>query len=103
MQLLSARGLIEDGRLTRYGRDVDTMPVERPWGELLVHADVELVPFVEVAANIESLRRMARGERDLKGLIVPGSDHLTAYNVFGEAVNKHSRLGEVQGLTRRLS
>ena len=102
MELLTARGLIENGRLTRYGRDVDAMPVERPWGELLVHADVELVPFVAVAANIESLHRMTREERDLKGLIVPGSDHLTAYNVFAEAVNKHGSLGEVYGLPRHL-
>src|SRR2546421_2957302 len=51
-------------------------------------------PFVAVAANIESLHRMTREERDLRGLIVPGSDHLTAYNVFAEAVNKHGRLGE---------
>jgi len=102
MQLLTQRALIENGRLTRYGRDVDAMPVERPWGELLVHADVELVPFVAVAANIESLHRMTREERDLKGLIVPGSDHLTAYNVFAEAVNKHGRLGEVYGLPRHL-
>src|SRR2546423_10221817 len=102
MQLLTERALIENGRLTRYGRDVDAMPVERPWGELLVHADVELVPFVAVAANIESLHRMTREERDLKGLIVPGSDHLTAYNVFAEAVNKHGRLGEVYGLPRHL-
>ena len=102
MELLTARGLIENGRLTRYGRDVDAMPVERPWGELLVHADVEIVPFVAVAANIESLHRMTREERDLKGLIVPGSDHLTAYNVFAEAVNKHGSLGEVYGLPRHL-
>src|SRR5204862_4445938 len=102
MQLLTERAMIESGRLTRYGRDVDAMPVERPWGELLVHADVELVPFVAVAANIESLHRMTREERDLKGLIVPGSDHLTAYNVFAEAVNKHGRLGEVYGLPRHL-
>src|SRR5205814_646057 len=102
MELLTARGLIENGRLTRYGRDVDAMPVERPWGELLVHADVEIVPFVAVAANIESLHRMTREERDLKGPIVPGSDHLTAYNVFAEAVNKHGSLGEVYGLPRHL-
>src|SRR2546421_10876083 len=59
-------------------------------------------PFVAVAANIESLHRMTREERDLKGLIVPGSDHLTAYNVFAEAVNKHGYLGEVYGLPRHL-
>ncbi len=100
--LLSERGLIEAGRLTRYGRAVDAMPVERPWGELLYHADGELVPVVAVAANIESLHRMTREERDLRGLIVSGSDHLTAYNVFAEAVNKHGYLGEVYGLPRHL-
>ena len=100
--LLSERGLIEAGRLTRYGRAVDAMPVERPWGELLYHADPELVPVVAVAANIESLHRMTREERDLRGLIVSGSDHLTAYNVFAEAVNKHGYLGEVYGLPRHL-
>src|SRR5437016_3623733 len=78
MQLLTERGLIEHGRLTRYGREVEAMPVERPWGELLYHADAELIPIVAVAANIESLHRMTREERELKGLIVPGSDHLTA-------------------------
>src|SRR5207253_2174654 len=35
VDLLTERGLIERGRLTRYGRDVEAMPVERPWGELL--------------------------------------------------------------------
>ena len=55
-----------------------------------------------VAANIESLHRMTREERDLKGLIVPGSDHLTAYNVYAEAVNTHGYLGEVYGLPRHL-
>jgi ATP-dependent helicase HrpA len=102
MQRLTDRGLIEAGRLTSYGRDVEAMPVERPWGELLVHAGADLVPMVAVAANIESLHRMTRDERDLRGLIVPGSDHLTAYNVYAEAVNKHGYLGEVYGLPRHL-
>ncbi|HYK81633.1 MAG TPA: DEAD/DEAH box helicase [Gemmatimonadales bacterium] len=102
VDLLTERGLIEAGRLTRYGRAVEAMPVERPWGELLYHADAELVPVVAVAANIESLHRMTREERDLRGLTVAGSDHLTAYNVFAEAVNKHGYLGEVYGLPRHL-
>src|SRR6266704_1863780 len=102
VRLLSERGLVEQGRLTRYGREVEAMPVERPWGELLYHADPELVPMVAVAANIESLHRMTREERDLRGLILPGSDHLTAYNVYAEAVNKHGYLGEVYGLPRHL-
>ncbi len=102
VQLLTDRGLIEHGRLTGYGRAVEAMPVERPWGELLYHADAELVPMAAVCANVESLHRMTREERDLKGLTVSGSDHLTAYNVYAEAVNKHGYLGEVYGLARHL-
>src|SRR5690348_11824207 len=102
VELLTERGLIEHGRLTRYGRDVEAMPVERPWGELLYHADAELIAMVAVAANIESLHRMTREERDLRGLTVSGSDHLTAYNVYAEAVNKHGYTGEVYGLPRHL-
>src|SRR5207247_11396641 len=102
VELLTERGLIERGRLTRYGRDVEAMPVERPWGELLYHADPELVPMVAVAASVESLHRMTREERDLRGLIVSGSDHLTAYRVYAEAGNKHGYLGERYGLPRHL-
>ena len=102
VELLTERGLIERGRLTRYGREVEAMPVERPWGELLYHADADLVPIVAVAASGESLHRMTREERDLRGLIVSGSDHLTAHNVYAEAVNKHGYLGEVYGLPRHL-
>jgi hypothetical protein len=102
VRLLTGRGLIAEGRLTEYGRAVEALPVERPWAELLVHADPELVPLVAVAANIESLHRMTRDERDLHGAIANGSDHLTAYNLYAEAVNQHGRLGEVYGLPRHL-
>ena len=99
---LADRGIVQDGRLTAYGRDVEAMPVDRPWGELLVHADDAILPFVAVAANIESLHRMTRDQRDLRGLIERGSDHLTAYGVFAEAVNLHGELGRVYGLPRHL-
>jgi hypothetical protein len=102
VQLLTDRGLVEHGRLTAYGHDVEAMPVERPWGELLYHADAELLPAVAVMANIDSLHRMTREERDLRGLTIAGSDHLTAYNVFAEAVNTQGYLGEVYGLPRHL-
>ena len=100
--LLTSRGLIENGKLTSYGREVEALPVERPWGELLVHAGEELIPMVAVSSNIESLHRMTREERDLHGVIVNGSDHLTAYNLYAEAVNQHGYLGEVYGLPRHL-
>jgi ATP-dependent RNA helicase HrpA len=102
VDLLSSRGLIENGRLTAYGREVEALPVERPWGELLVHAGSELLPVVAVCSTIESLHRMTREERELHGLVANGSDHLTAYNVYAEAVNQHGYLGEVYGLPRHL-
>jgi ATP-dependent RNA helicase HrpA len=102
VEMLSRRGLIENGRLTAYGREVEAFPVERPWGELLVHAESDLLPFVAVCSNIESLHRMTREERDLHGLVANGSDHLTACNIFAEAVNQHGYIGEVYGLPRHL-
>jgi ATP-dependent helicase HrpA len=102
LRTLTARGLIEDGRLTRYGREVDALPVERPWGELLVQADTDLVPVAAVCASIDSLHRMTREERDLHGVLASGSDHLTAYNLYAEAVSHHGSIGEVYGLPRHL-
>jgi hypothetical protein len=99
---LTDRGLVESGRLTRYGHDVEAMPVERAWGELLVHAGQTLVPVVAVCANIDSLHRMTRDVRDLEGVRVAGSDHLTAYNLYAEAVNRYGSLGEVYGLPRHI-
>ena len=51
---------------------------------------------------MESLHRMTREERELEGLIVPGSDHLTAYNVYAEAFAIAGYIGEVYGLPRHL-
>ncbi|HEX5386711.1 MAG TPA: helicase-related protein [Gemmatimonadales bacterium] len=102
VETLTRRGLVEQGRLTAYGRAVEAQPVERPWGELLVHADAELVPVVAVCSSIDSLHRMTREERDLHGVVVNGSDHLTAYNLYAEAVEEHGYLGEVYGLPRHL-
>jgi hypothetical protein len=78
------------------------MPVDRPWGELLVHTDDELLPFVAVAASVDSLHRMTRDEPDLTSVVVYGSDHLTAYNLYAEAVNQYGVLGDVYGLPRHL-
>src|SRR2546422_11557125 len=59
--LLTERGLIERGRLTRYGREAEAMPVERPWRELLYHVDAHLVPMAAAAASVGSVRRTRRG------------------------------------------
>jgi HrpA-like RNA helicase len=102
VRILKRRGVVKEGRLTPYGRDVEAMPVDRPWGELLVHADDDLIPFVAVAANTDSLHRMTRDVSDLVGLEVYDSDHLTAYNLYAEAVNQYGHLGTVHGLPRHL-
>jgi hypothetical protein len=102
LRVLTERGLVKDGRLTKYGREVEAMPVERPWAELLVSADPELAPVLAVASNVDSLHRMTREDRDLRGVAVPGSDHLTVYNVYAEAVNRFGVMGEVYGLPRHV-
>jgi hypothetical protein len=102
VELLEKRGIIENGRLSRYGKAVEAMPVDRPWAELLVNADDELVPYLAVMSSIESLHRMTREDRDLTDLVVPGSDHLTSYNLYAEAYTHCGYIGEVYGLPRHL-
>lgn len=102
LTLLTERGLIAEGRLTEFGREVEAMPVERAWGELLVRGDPDLAPVLAVASSVDSLHRMTREERDLRGIAVPGSDHLTAYNLYVEAVNRFGGIGEVHGLPRHV-
>jgi hypothetical protein len=102
VQHLESRGVIENGRLSRYGRLVEKLPVERPWAELIVHGEDALMPYLAVMASVESLHRMTRDERDLGGLVVTGSDHLTAYNVYADAYAKAGYMGEVYGLPRHL-
>ncbi len=99
---LEQRGIVENGRLSSYGKAVEAMPVDRAWAELLVHADDQLTPYVAVMASIESLHRMTREDRNLEGVIVPGSDHLTAYDLYAEAFERAGYLGEVYGLPRHL-
>ena len=78
------------------------MPVERAWAELLVNADDDLIPFIAVMSAIESLHRMTRDERDLDGVLVAGSDHLTAYALYAEAYGRAGSMGAVYGLPRHV-
>jgi len=102
LAFLESRGIIEGGALTKYGKSVEALPVDRAWAELLVHCDDELLPYVAVMASVESLHRMTREDRDLTGLVVPGSDHLSTYNAYAEAYTKCGYVGEVYGLPRHL-
>lgn len=102
LALLEKRGIIENNKLTNYGKLVEAMPVDRPWAELLVNSDDELLPYLTVMSAIESLHRMTREERDLRELVVNGSDHLTSYNLYAEAFELYGYIGEVYGLPRHL-
>ncbi len=100
--LLTTRGIIANDRLSDYGRAVEALPVDRAWAELIVHGDDAILPPLAVMSAIESLHRMTREERNLDGLLIPGSDHLTAYNVYAEAFTRFGAIGEVYGLARHL-
>jgi len=100
--LLESRGLVENGRLTKYGRAVEALPVDRAWGELIVNADDALLPVLAVMSGVESLHRMTRENRDLEGLVLRGSDHLTAYNLYAEGFTAAGYIGDVYGLSRHL-
>jgi ATP-dependent helicase HrpA len=102
VELLERRGIVEKGKLTTYGRAVEALPVERAWAELLVHGEDELLPHLAIMSSVESLHRMTREERNLDGLIVPGSDHLTAYNLYAEAYSAAGSMGSVYGLPRHV-
>ncbi|MBC8086242.1 MAG: DEAD/DEAH box helicase, partial [Phycisphaerae bacterium] len=99
---LETRGLVENGRLTRYGRAVEALPVDRAWGELIVNGEDALLPALSVMSGIESLHRMTRDGRDLEGIVVRGSDHLTAYNLYAEAFTAAGYIGDVYGLQRHM-
>ncbi|HEX8552473.1 MAG TPA: hypothetical protein VF681_13070 [Abditibacteriaceae bacterium] len=100
---LQQRGIIgENGRLSTYGKAVEALPVERAWAELIVNADNDLLPFLAVMSSIESLHRMTRDERNIDDLIVPGSDHLTSYNLYADAFSSAGFIGDVHGLPRHL-
>ena len=102
--MLERRGIIDPdtGRLSAYGRAVEALPVDRPWAELVVNASETILPYIAVMSAIESLHRMTREDRDLTGLVVAGSDHLTAYNVYAAAYTACGGVGEVYGLPRHL-
>jgi ATP-dependent helicase HrpA len=102
VRMLEERGLIAGNRLTDYGRKVEVLPVDRAWGELLVQSDEKLVPIVSVCAAIESLHRMTRADRRIEGYIVPGSDNLTAYALYQDALESCGSMGSVYGLPRHV-
>lgn len=102
VRMLEERGLIENFRLTEYGRQVEVLPVDRPWGELLIRSDDTLVPILSTCASVDSLHRMTRSDRYIEAYIVAGSDHLTAYQLYQDALEQCGRLGEVYGLPRHV-
>jgi len=64
--LLERRGIVENGRLTRYGRAVEAMPVERAWAECWSTPTTSSF-ILAVMASIESLHRMTRDDATSTG------------------------------------
>ncbi len=95
-----ARGLImQNGelKLTRYGAAVERLPVEPHWGEMLVRveeaADIDLMDVMITVSCIDQLWSLVRNEHwDSKGILVNGSDHLTAYNIVATALREFGYL-----------
>lgn len=102
VRTLEERGLVENGRLTGYGRRVEVLPVDRPWGEMLVQAGGQLLPVVATCASLESLHRMTKPERSIAAHTVKGSDHLTAYNLYAGALEECGGMGRVWELPRHV-
>ena len=72
LALLESRGLVEQGRLTDYGRAVEAMPVDRAVGRAARARRRRAAAVPRGDGGIESLHRMTREDRDLKGLVLPG-------------------------------
>jgi ATP-dependent helicase HrpA len=102
LETLEKRGLIRGYRLTEYGREVEVLPVDRPWGELLVQSEPDLVPIIATCASVDSLHRMTRSDRYIEAYVVAGSDHLTAYQLYQDALEQCGSLGSVYGLPRHV-
>lgn len=106
------RGLIHgngDSKLTELGKKVERLPVQPSWGEILVKAEEDgnkgLFNIVVVAACTDQLFKLTRREWNRNcGLVVRGSDHLTAYNIVATAFKKFGRISEsYEGLEYRFS
>ena len=69
---------------------------------ILENGDDALLPVLSVMSGVESLHRMTRENRDLEGLVLRGSDNLTAYNLYAEGFTAAGYIGDVYGLSRHL-
>ena len=91
------------GRLTRYGKRVEAMPVERAWAELLVNADDALVPYLAVMSG----DRVA-APHDARGARPRRADRRRAATTSPRTTSTPRRtasagyIGEVYGLPRHL-
>jgi hypothetical protein len=94
MQRFISRGLIEQTptgpRLTELGKQVERLPMRPAWGEMLVNAQelgqLDLLTIVAVCACVNQLRDLTRQSWNPFSFRVPGSDHLTIYNIITKAL-----------------
>jgi len=89
--------------LTDYGREVERVPCSVDWAELIVNSPPEILNTVSICSASPGLFRTLKPEAELEyGLaefVVPGSDHLTLYNIVAHAITNFAEIGNDKGYT----
>jgi hypothetical protein len=105
VKYLIRRNIIRpDGiNLTEYGQEVERVPCSVEWAELVVNSPPELLSVVAICSASSGLFRTLKPEAELEyGLsefVVPGSDHLTLYNIVAHAISNFAEITDDKGYT----
>lgn len=102
---LIRRGILDSSgiSLTEYGWKVERIPCSVEWAEMIVNSPPEILNTVIVCSASSGLFRILKpggeAEYDLSEFIVPGSDHLTLYNIVAHAINNFAEIVDDKGYT----
>jgi len=95
---LMGRGVIFSDALalTPFGENIEQLPVEPAWGELIAFArerhNYPLVNLVVVCSCVDSLYRLSGKDADFTMFGVESSDHLTAYNIVASSLQQFAHI-----------
>lgn len=102
---LIRRGIfMPDGiHLTEYGRKVERIPCSVEWAELIANSSPETLYAAIICSASSGIFRMLREGVDFASsfaeFIVPGSDHLTLYNIIAYAISNFAEIADSKGYT----
>ncbi len=97
------RGILEaeSDNLTAYGKQVERLPVEPNWAEILIHAQEsgnnDLLNTAVISSCVQSLYSLLRREAKLSEFGVSESDHLTSYNIIVSALGQFGYITKENG------